>query len=462
MESEKPKVVLVIPNYNTVHQNAPYSLGCLSSFLKVNGIDCKILDGVRLNCSNEKLVELISKENPSIVGISCLSSFYNESKELAVLLKKNGQKVFMGGHHPSFMPYETLKETGCDYVICGFGELAITKLIKQNYGNEGIKGVYKLADFKSETDEFEFAECVENLDELPFADWEEIQPLKYQSSPWGLFTKNSPFAQIVTQRGCRFRCTFCGASTFSNHSLLKRSPENVLEELKYLKNNFGIKEIQFLDSNIISDRKNITKLCNLMIESGLNMSWSCPNGIRAHMLDEELAVLMKKAGCYLVAFGIESSDPQILKNIKKDETIEQITEAINITHKVGLISVGFFILGLPGETKETIENTIKYAVNVPLDRAQFTVLDVFPGSELWTCSGKDTKIMDAKTSYFKPAIVSDELTEEYILQAQRKAILRFYSKPRRWFNFLKSIRFHQLKYAYARIPQYLHFERREN
>ncbi len=131
--------------------------------------------------------------------------------------------------------------------------------------------------------------------------------------------------------------------------------------MKLLINKYKVKEIQFMDDNMIIKREHIENICNLIIKEKLNITWSSPNGIRADCLDEEIALLMRKAGCYLVTIGIESANPTVLKTIKKGESIEQITKAIKCAKKAGLTINGAFVLGLPGDTRETMRETIDYA-----------------------------------------------------------------------------------------------------
>ncbi len=163
---------------------------------------------------------------------------------------------------------------------------------------------------------------------------------------------------------------------------------------------------------------------------------------------------MKKAGCYFVAFGIESANPQILQNIHKLETIETIKKAISVANKVGIQSQGFFIFGLPGETKETIEESIQFAKKSKLSRAQFMILDIIPGSELWhTLKGK-FKPNWKKNSYKEPEWLPKGLTKKYLMDAQTRAIREFYLRPITLIRFLKYIKPNQVKFLLQRFKEY--------
>ncbi len=448
------KIVLVRPNYPTYFITPSLGVGYLSSYMKKNGIDVKIIDGVKNSLSQEQIIDEIQKENPDAVGITCLSSFYEEVKDLSLALKSKGQKVIIGGVMPTFIPYQTLKETKADYVICGEGEIALTALALNGFVNNKIKGIYSINDLEDENTPTERADIIENLDELPFPDWEEMQPQTYPLAPMGMIAKQHPLTTIMSSRGCPFPCVFCASSAFYKKKVRFRSPESVVSEMKYLIDNFGIKEIQFVDDNLILKREHAEKICNLILEQNIKVDWSCPNGIRADMLDLELAKLMKKAGCYLVTFGIESANPQILLNIKKKETIEQIEKAINIANEAGIITNGSFVLGLPGDTKETIRESIDFAKKSKLNRALFTIMDVLVGCELWEKNKDNIKPILNKNSYTKPILIPEGLTEEYLLKMQSQALREFYFRPKIMFDMIKLIRPHQFKHILNRLLKY--------
>jgi len=258
----------------------------------------------------------------------------------------------------------------------------------------------------------------------------------------------------MTTRGCPYMCSFCASRKFYDQSIRFRSIPNVIGEIKYLVNNFAIKEVHFEDDNLTLKRDHIEKLCRALIKNKIDISWACPNGIRADRVDEKLLRLMKKAGCYLVAFGIESANPRILRNIHKLETIETIKKAISITNKVGIQSQGFFIFGLPGETKETIEESIQFAKKSKLSRALFMILDIIPGSELWyTLKGK-FKPNWKKNSYKEPEWLPKGLTKRDLMDAQTRAIREFYLRPITLIRFLKYIKPNQVKFLLQRFKEY--------
>jgi len=448
------KIALVRPNYNSHIITPPLGLGYLSSYLKSKDINTVIIDGLKDKLSPESLIKKILSINPDAVGITCLTAFYHQTVELSKLLKKSGLRVILGGVHPTFLPYQTLVDSRADYVICGEGEISFFKLLKNNFINNNIAGVYSRDNLKDSNQPIIKSEIIENLDDLPFPDWQQIDPNIYPRAPHGALAKNFPIGIIMTSRGCPYECIFCSSPKFYDRKIRFRSPENVIKEIEYLINNFKVKEIHFEDDNLTLVRDRVEKLTKLIIDKNLKITWACPNGIRADKVDRKLIKLMAKSGCYRFVYGIESANPEILKRIKKRETISQIEEAIKIADEEGISCQGFFIFGLPGETEATIEESIKFAKKSKLSGAQFCILDILPGSELWETLKDKFKPNWSKNSFKEPEWIPQGLSKEKIMVAQAKAFRQFYWRPRIIIKIIKLINFKQLTYLFKRIKDY--------
>ncbi len=448
------KIVLVRPNYESHIITPPLGLGYLASYLKQHGIEATIIDGLRDGLPEDTLLKQIAAQQPDVVGITCLTAFYHQVVSLSRQLKQRGMRVVIGGVHPTFLPYETLEDSQADYVVRGEGETALLRLLESDFIHEAIPGVYTIDDARMGKLPEEKAPWCKDLDELPFPDWQQIDPRTYPKAPHGAIVKNFPIGVVTSTRGCPQACTFCASPKFYERKLRFRSPENVVDEIQYLAERFGVREIHFEDDNLTFKRSHVEEICRLIIERGIKVSWACPNGIRADRVDEELIRLMKRAGCYYFAYGIESANPGILKNIKKSETIETIERAIDTAAKVGISCQGFFIFGLPGETPETIEETIQFAAKSKLSRAQFLILDVIPGSGLWD-SLRGQFIPDwEKNSYKEPEWIPEGLSREQLQRAQSRAFRKFYSHPGRFLRLALSIRPQQLKFVLQRLLDY--------
>jgi len=194
------RIAIINPFYSSHNISPRLGIGYLSSFLKKNGWNALLIDALKEGFSNEDAAKILNEKDIKIAAISCGSAHYEETRELSVLLKKNGIKVIIGGVHPTFYPYLTLKESNADFVVCGEGEKALLELLNNNFDNTGIKGVYSLSDLKDETTPFEKTDMIENLDDIPFPDWEQMQPGSFPAAPHGVFFKKFPIAPIITSR----------------------------------------------------------------------------------------------------------------------------------------------------------------------------------------------------------------------------------------------------------------------
>ena len=433
------KIILVRVQHHSLQLVPPLGLGYISSYLNKYGIETIIVDGLRDCLSNEEILEIIKKETPDAVGIGCLTSEYNVVIELSNLVKKNGSKVILGGIHPTVLPYQTLIDSKADFVICGEGEIAFTKLALNNFENNNIKGIYSLENLKSENDIFEYAEQTDNLDVFPFPLWEKIPPNTYNKRPAGLIYKKMPIGYIMTSRGCAYSCTFC-SGLYAEKKVRFRSIENVVSEIKELINKYGVKEIKFIDDNLALKKEHIMKLCNAFNENNIKVPWGCTSGLRANCLDEEIIATMKKAGCYYFNLGIESVNDKILSVVNKRQTTEQVSKIIDLAYKYNIICGGFFIFGLPEETKKDIKNSVDFAVKSKLSLAVFSILDVFPGSQLWKDANYQFDRNNIEDSFAQPRYLLGKLSKKDLVIAQRKALISFYLRPIILFRLLRFIK----------------------
>jgi radical SAM superfamily enzyme YgiQ (UPF0313 family) len=442
---------LVRCNYDSKGTGAICSLalGYLSSYLKAHGHKTLIIDALRDKLSHAKILDILKKNSIKAVGLTCLSFYYNDVIALSKYLKGNGIKVIIGGMHPTFLPYQTLVDSDADYVCCGEGELPLLELVNNNISNKlsygkTIKGIYSLDELSNETTPFEKADIVENLDELPFPDWEQLEPASKKYSVHSGDAKMYPAVGIFTTRGCPFPCKFCAAPNFYNRKLRTRSPENVIQEIKLLTEKFGIKEIQFLDDNITHRREHIEAICKSIASQNIKIACCTPNGIRADRIDDGIVKLMKKAGWYMTGLGIESANETILKNIRKSETLDEIKNAILILQKNRIDVTGFFILGLPGDTRETIQETIDFAFSSKMEKAGFNIFNVIPGSDYWDELSGSFQPDFARSDTFNPIWTPEGLTAEELKSIQANAIRKFYIRILPFINRLRKLTFNNL------------------
>jgi len=233
------KVGLLRPRYKTHLITPPLGLGYISSYLQSKAWQTVVIDGLNLNLSNEEMVA--SCQDCDVVGITCLTDYYLEVVDLSKKLKQAGKIVVLGGVHPSILPAQSQEESGADYIIVGEGEATFDELlgaIKRGQNGSSIAGVFN---FNNQT-EFKPRDFFVDLNCLPFPDWSQFDPRKYQKAPHGALVKNFPVAPIVSTRGCPYSCKFCASPGFWGQRIRFRSPANVVAEIEYLVKNFGVRK----------------------------------------------------------------------------------------------------------------------------------------------------------------------------------------------------------------------------
>jgi phosphonoacetaldehyde methylase len=204
------------------------------------------------------------------------------------------------------------------------------------------------------------------------------------SLPQGLSYTKTPNTATLTSRGCSANCIFCATARFWGNKYRARSPENVIAEIDELVKKYGIKEIQFIDDNLTLNKKRAIAIFR-SIKKRFKIAWSTPQGIAPWALDEELIKEMKDSGCYEISLAVESGDQDILKQvIRKPGSLDKIKRLVKEINRVKMLSKGFFVIGLPGETKEQIQKTFKFALDLKLDSATFSLATPFPGTRLYS------------------------------------------------------------------------------
>ena len=473
------KVLLISPMYNSSIVAPCLGLGYLASALKKNGHDVLILDGLR-----EKI-----EYNPSewdIVGVSAMSTYFPECIEEVKKAKSYGLKTIIGGPHIICDPIQSLIDSGADYAAIGEGERTMTQLAAGlppaqvdglAYWNNGKVVQSKQSDAmigetESGATTFLMKENMYtlqvgklkrdfqlNIDDFGRPDWSSIDPRTYPVAPHGMIAHAHPIAPIITTRGCPYSCTYCSAPITAGKRMRYRDPKNVVDEIEMLVNDFGVKEIQIEDDNFTLNRKHCITICEEILKRGIKVLWSLPNGVRIDKLDKEMLLLFKKAGCVSMALGIESANQRILDMIKKELNQEIVKKVVQDVADVGIETVGFFMIGFPTETKQEIENTINFALELPLTRAIFAKVTPLPGTELfdlWEEKYSETGKVDWKTfNYYQFDADWADCSFEEIAKLQTRATFRFYLRPKQLLTMLKQLNFSQYKRAITRLAKIL-------
>lgn len=438
------RVLLMKPIDEEYYIVAPnLGLGYIASSLKADGHKVEIIDSGRLKITYDAFEKYMQNNRFDMVGFQLYTYQLNSVNRLSSIVKKISPQtiVVVGGPHPSCEPVHTLKYlASVDFAISKEGERAISKLMKlppdmlkcddrlgqiENLTFRGAEGIRSNVTF------FE-----EDLDNIAFPEWSLIDPNKYPNSPHGTFTKNLPAAPISLTRGCPFNCDFCGGFSVMGKKIRRRSISNIMQEVELLCSKYGVKELHIEDDNFSLKKEFVIDFCNALLQSGLNVSWSCPNGIRLDSLDKEMLVAMEKAGCYSVGVGIESGDDVVLKKIGKNLTCKQIAEKITLIKKNTSIKItGFFLIGHPAEGIKEIKKTIKFSKELPIDKAAFCTLIPLPGTRIFNEWLEDRKITldqinwDTYFGYSYKSGIS-KVNEGTLKNLHRYAIISFYLRPR--------------------------------
>ncbi len=381
------KVGLVFPNikdnrviyYSSVHQ--PTGLAYLASALEKSGVEVKIFDLTAENASLDTLKGLIQSFNPDLIGITTNVAIARKACITGRYIKRvfPQVKVIFGGPWASTNAGYVLNSRICDVVVIGEGEETIVELCKIiEIGGDfhQIKGIA----FKENMNNIIFTEqrpFIDNLDALPFPAWHLFpDPKKYMH-----FNRYFPFFPVLATRGCVYNCIHC-TKFIHGYKIRQRSVENVIEELKLLKSKYGAKEILIIDDNFTMNRKFCTNLLKEIIKNNLNLKINFANGVRADTLTPGLVRLMKEAGTYSIALGVESGNDKILQMIGKNTTRAKIEKAAYLIKKSGIFLRTFFILGLPGDSNASMNETIEFARKLDAEYAHFFIANPFPGTRM--------------------------------------------------------------------------------
>ena len=367
--SGRVKIVLACPKPREpfTPYGPPIGLCYIASVLKKNGY--RDVSGVDLNVNSFDEYQKLVK-NADVVGIYCSTKTFLESIKMAKNAKKINPNitVVLGGPHPSLCPEEVISQESVDVCCVNEGEYAMLELV-QAINNKtdfsDVKGIWFKNNGKVEFTGYR--EIIKNLDELPFPDRTIFDLDKYKSTA----------ITICASRGCPFRCTNCQpALTKFTGPFRFRSVHNVIEEIKQIRSNWEV--LHFVDNVLTVNRNWITTFCKELINKNLKVKWDCQSHVNT--TDEELLQLMKDAGCMNVGIGIESGSQRVLDLIRKGITLQKAADVVKIAKKVNIPLHAWFMIGIPGETRGDIENTIEFAKSLDVDSIGFSIGTPWPST----------------------------------------------------------------------------------
>ncbi len=414
----------------------PLGLAWIAAVLEREGHQVKVLDSHAENFSLNDIMQWVSHNGPfELVGITATTPLIGNALEIARRLKNRpgNPLIILGGVHPTVLPSEVLAEPAVDIVVRGEGEVTVSEIAAEK-PLESISGIsYRKEGIIVHNPD---RELIHNLDSLPFPAYHLLPMEKYR--PAAGAAKRTPATSLMATRGCPGRCTFC-YRIFGNR-LRFRSGRNVAEEVALLQERYGIREICFYDDVFSAIKREVKEFCLAIQEMKLDITWSCFT--RVDNYDEEIFQMMKDAGCHQVMCGVESASPFILQNINKKIDLEKVTYAIHSMQKLGLKVRAAFMLGNPGETEETMEESIQYAIRLEPDLVQFNITTPFPGTEMFRWADEKGYLLtrnwtdyDLSKTVLKLPSLAPETVEKYYHMAHR----RFFLRPKFIYRYLARI-----------------------
>jgi radical SAM superfamily enzyme YgiQ (UPF0313 family) len=313
--------------------------------------------------------------------------------------------------------------------VIGEGEQTVVELADAVAGGRDLGEVpgiiYRSGDGVRKTRPREY---IKDLDDLPMPAWDLLPSYKAYKPSSTRFSR-PPVGSIITSRGCPGECTFCDRSVFGR-AWRGHGADYVLEMIKENIRRHGIRSLVINDDTFIVNRKRLIRICEGMIKEKLNLSWAC--SARIDEMTPEKLQFMKRAGCFQIAYGIESGSKEMLDLMKKKTSPDRMREVVEDTKRAGIRTKGYFIIGHPGETVETIRETIEFALSTPFDDAQFTFLTPFPGTEVYQIAKESGRFIEEweKMSLWETVFVPEGLTMETMKSLQADAFRKFYFRPR--------------------------------
>jgi radical SAM superfamily enzyme YgiQ (UPF0313 family) len=460
------RVLLTRPQKTLLNYRVPdLGLGYLATGLRMVGhVPVLHVPDVQ-GWTSERALEAIRSNSIDVVGMKVMTADLGACRHLhdAILRYMPHLPIVHGGPHVCGANESVFDQfPGLEYAFLGEADQSFPQfvtLLGIHAGSppkEVLRAVPGLMWRTNGTIQSNPPEVIEDLDLLGFPAWDLLDP-ESMHIPFNLFySKRHPVVGISTARGCTSHCTFCAIHLIEGRRYRARSAEHVLDEMELLVRKHGVREIQLLDSNCIQDKERMIRICLGIIERKLDITWSCPNGIKANNIDEELAEWMGKSGCHFVFLGIEAGSRRIQKSIRKGLNLQQLPEKISLLKRSGINVGGFFMIGFPGETRDDILQTVNLAVSLDIDVAAFSVLVPLPGSDIFARLHPDVASRFTDCVFQNAENHLAEVPPQELHAIAGKAFIRLSLKPSRALFFLSNLNsLHKLVHLGASFGRHL-------
>ncbi len=459
-----------VPGKKDVTQAAnrmvPIGLLSIAAYLEQKGENVLVHDclGPRAPSFTVGNVDAVLGFEPDLVGFSTTTSSFLDAYAMAEMIKAARPKVriVFGGVHVSGMGAPLLEPFPLiDYLALGEGEVTLLELA-QGHPPAQIKGlVWRDGD---EVRENSPRDKIPELDSLPFPAYEKLNgfPKGYRLPPFSYI--HTPGTAMSTSRGCIYQCAYCDRSVFKK-GFRSNSAEYTYDHMKHLNQRFGIRHVNIYDDLFTTNRRRILALCQTLAQKPLNIRFNC--AVRIGHTDDELLEALKDAGCLMVSVGVESGDPNLLESLKAGITLDEVQETVSRIQAKGLRAKGLFMMGVIGETEETIQKTSDFIIDMGFDDMNMSKFTPFPGAPCWSTIrdhgifNEDWRLMNALNFVFVPRGVA---SKERLDQLYNTHVKRFYTDPTWRKMFKKRLWQHRstLSHMLLNLPTFLrakrHFE----
>lgn len=447
----------------------PLGIAYMAGVLQENNIDVEILDASAEDIDFKDVEKELLKRKPDLVALTALTPTIGRALETAQVVKETlpDSIVVMGGYHPTFNFIETLEDENVDIVIRGEGEYIMLNLVQalENQSSlHDVKGIVFEDKNSKEIVVNPEAPLIQDLDELPFPALNLLPMKKYR-----LLDMDTHMTTMITTRGCPMQCSFCSSAAMHGKKIRERSVENIVDEIEYLKTNYDIDTIAFMDDTFTLKKRKVMAICDEILKRNIEIMWGCTS--RVDTLDEKLLKKMKEAGCITIFIGVESADQQQLDNMCKNTTIAKIENAFKIAHKLKIRTIASVALGMPGDTKEIMNKTVKFVHKLKPNYAIYSLATPYPGTRFYKEAFEKNliKIKDwSKYTLITPILETIDCSLNDMRKIQAKAFMKFYLRPhyiiRQFLQdgpyLLKTI-FGVIKTALSKTPKNTDYNKRE-
>lgn len=447
----------------------PLGIAYMAGVLQENNIDVEILDASAEDMDFKDVEKELLKRKPDLVALTALTPTIGRALETAQVVKETlpDSIVVMGGYHPTFNFIETLEDENVDIVIRGEGEYIMLNLVQalENQSSlHDVKGIVFEDKNSKEIVVNPEAPLIQDLDELPFPALNLLPMKKYR-----LLDMDTHMTTMITTRGCPMQCSFCSSAAMHGKKIRERSIENIVDEIEYLKTNYDIDTIAFMDDTFTLKKRKVMAICDEILKRNIEIMWGCTS--RVDTLDEKLLKKMKEAGCITIFIGVESADQQQLDNMCKNTTIAKIENAFKIARKLKIRTIASVALGMPGDTKEIINKTVKFVHKLKPNYAIYSLATPYPGTRFYKEAFEKNliKIKDwSKYTLITPILETIDCSLNDMRKIQAKAFMKFYLRPhyiiRQFLQdgpyLLKTI-FGVIKTALSKTPKNTDYNKRE-